>query len=61
MCDRLAHTKPNSQLGFMNGISAPFISHLIEVFPGLRFLLDNINLNKEFYKKLKDEEEASAK
>jgi len=61
LCDRATTTKSGAQIGFMNGISAPFISLLIEIFPGLHFLLDNINVNKEYYKKVKEDEDASKK
>lgn len=61
LCDRITNTLPGAQVGFMDGIVVPFMSTLIEYFPGLSFLLENIDYNKIQYKKLKEEEEALKK
>ena len=55
LCDRTTVTKHDSQLGFMDGITIPFFTQIIEIFPKLSFLMDNLNLNKILYKKIKDE------
>ena len=57
LCDRNTVNIPKSQIGFMEGICSPLISTVIEIFPKLQFLLDNLNKNKEYFKKVRDEEE----
>jgi hypothetical protein len=57
LCDRATTKIPNAQLGFMDGIVFPLAKCMVEVFPKLNFMISNINDNKEFYKKLKEESE----
>jgi len=54
LCDRATTTIPNAQIGFMDGIVFPFMNSLVAIFPDLEFLIDNVNKNKEEYKKLKN-------
>ena len=44
--DRETMTIYNNQLGFINYIEIPFYSLFVEIFPKLKFLLENINNNK---------------
>ena len=57
LCDRNTVNIPKSQIAFMEGICSPLISTVIEIFPELQFLIDNLNKNKEYFKKVRDEEE----
>jgi hypothetical protein len=41
----------------MNFIVAPFFLSLTEIFPELEFLSDNVKINLENMKKLKEEED----
>lgn len=61
LCDRNTTTIPKAQLGFIDGIVLPFINTVIDFFPGLLFLSETCLVNKEHYKKLKEEEEKSIK
>lgn len=56
LCDRSTTKIPASQLGFIDGIVFPLMQSIVEFFPNLIFIIDNINKNKTHYKKLKDEE-----
>ena len=51
-CDRLTTTLPQCQIGFMNYIVGPLFISIVEIFPELNFLLDNLNNNVEKYKKI---------
>ena len=51
-CDRLTTTLPQCQIGFMNYIVGPLFISIVEIFPELNFLLDNLNNNIEKYKKI---------
>ena len=55
--DRETTSLPGSQIGFMNFIVAPFFLSLTEIFPELEFLSDNVKINLENMKKLKEEED----
>ena len=57
LCDRTTTKIPNSQLGFMDGIVIPLANVMVEFFPKLNFMIDNLKDNKEYYKKLKEESE----
>ena len=46
LCDRDTVNVPKSQIGFIEGICFPLISTLVEVYPNLQFLVDNLNSNK---------------
>ncbi len=61
LCDRTTTTIPSAQVGFIDGIVTPFITAFQDFFPGLSFLLENVNQNKILFKKIKEEEEAQAK
>ena len=54
LCDRATVTIPKSQIGFIDGIVYPFMNSLVNLFPNLEFLIENINKNKEEYKNLKE-------
>ncbi len=51
-CDRLTTTLPQCQIGFMNYIVGPLFISIVEIFPELNFLVDNLNNNVEKYKKI---------
>jgi hypothetical protein len=57
LCDRTTTKVPASQIGFMDGIVSPLIQIIVSFFPGLNFLKENIESNKEYYKKLKDQDD----
>jgi hypothetical protein len=61
LCDRKTTNVETSQLGFIEGIVYPLFQSLVEFFPGLNWLIDNLNSNKAYYKKLKEEEEKNKK
>ena len=60
-CDRETTTIAKCQIGFMNGIVAPFFGSIAEIFPELHFLVDNVNNNTSIYKKIREEEESKRK
>ena len=60
LCDRNNTKIPAAQIGFMDGIVLPLLQIVIELFPNLSFLVDNINSNKAEYKKIKEEEEKNS-
>ena len=51
-CDRLTTTLPQCQIGFMNFIVGPLFISIVEIFPELNFLVENLNNNVEKYKKI---------
>jgi hypothetical protein len=57
LCDRNTTSTPKAQLGFIEGIVFPLLTTVVDFFPGLHFLLDNCNKNKEHFTRLKIEEE----
>lgn len=57
LCDRTKTTVPEAQITFIDYIILPLYTPLSELFQGLRFLLDNINNNKEEFTKLLIKEE----
>jgi hypothetical protein len=57
LCDRNTTKVPNSQIGFIDGIVLPLAKPLVEILPGLAFMVDNININRLYYRKLKEESE----
>ena len=61
LCDRSTVTIPGAQIGFISGIVFPFTQALREFFPGLNFLIENLNENKATFTKLKEEEDAIKK
>ena len=56
-CDRTIVTLPQSQLGFIDAIVFPLFSVVNEFFPGMNFTLQNLKINKEYYKGQKDMDE----
>lgn len=55
LCDRTTVTIAKSQIGFIDGVVYPYFSSLNTCFKGkLKFLIDNIEYNKVFYKKQKE-------
>jgi cAMP-specific phosphodiesterase 4 len=57
LCDRTTTKIPNSQIGFIDGIVMPLTKNVVEILPELSFMVDNLNENRAYYKKLKDESE----
>jgi hypothetical protein len=55
LCDRNKFPIATAQIGFMDGVVAPFLTLFLDFFPELQFLSDNANNNKEIYKKIRDE------
>lgn len=56
LCDRTTTKIPAAQLGFIEGIVLPIAIIVVEFFPDLNFMIDNIQKNKSFYKELKDKD-----
>jgi cAMP-specific phosphodiesterase 4 len=57
LCDRATVKIPHSQVGFIDGIVLPLVQVVSDFFPELKFLEDNANMNRIYYKKLRDEED----
>lgn len=57
LCDRNTFKCHTSQIGFIDGIVLPMYQCLYETFPGIKYFMDNIEMNKNYYKKIKEEEE----
>lgn len=57
LCDRNTTTKAQGQVGFMEGVVGPYFVALVEIFPGLEFLIQNVHNNKVAFKKMKEDEE----
>lgn len=55
LCDRVTTFLPAAQVGFMNGIVLPLTQVVVEIFPGLHYMVENILINSAYYKKLKEE------
>ena len=53
-CDRNLVTLPQSQLGFIDAIVLPLFSVVNEFFPGINFTLENLKINEEYYKGIKE-------
>ena len=53
-CDRNIVTLPQSQLGFIDAIVLPLFSVVNEFFPGMNFTLQNLKINEEYYKGVKE-------
>jgi 3',5'-cyclic-nucleotide phosphodiesterase/cAMP-specific phosphodiesterase 4/calcium/calmodulin-dependent 3',5'-cyclic nucleotide phosphodiesterase len=49
-CDRDTVFLPQSQMGFIDAIVSPLFSVVCEFFPGMSFTLDNMKINREYYK-----------
>jgi len=58
LCDRLTADVPKSQIGFLNFIILPSFDILIELFPNLSYLIDNINGNIEQWKLMLEKKES---
>ena len=56
LCDRETTTKAQGQLGFIDGVVYPFFKTMVEIFPGLEFLIDNLKINKEEFRRRKEKE-----
>jgi hypothetical protein len=56
LCDRNTVNVPNSQIGFIDGICSPLIKTVVEIFPPLKFLHDNLLKNKDHFIELKERE-----
>ena len=61
LCDRSTTKVPQSQLGFMDGIVFPLMEAVVLFFPNMHFLIENLNSNKAYFLKLKEEGEKSPK
>jgi hypothetical protein len=46
LCDRATGNLPSSQLGFIRGIARPYVEKMVEIFPKLAPLLDNVKKNE---------------
>ena len=53
-CDRNLVTLPQSQLGFIDAIVLPLFSVVNEFFPGMNFTLQNLKINEEYFKGIKE-------
>ena len=53
-CDRTIVTLPQSQLGFIDAIVFPLFSAVNELFPGLKFTLENIKKNGDYFRGIKE-------
>ena len=53
-CDRNIVTLPQSQLGFIEAIVFPLFSLVNELFPGLKFTIENLKINEEYFKGVKE-------
>jgi len=56
LCDRETTNIPKAQVGFIENIVSPLVKSVIEYFPGLMFLLRNLNDNATYLKKVIEEE-----
>eukprot|EP00826_Nyctotherus_ovalis_P054622 TRINITY_DN7168_c0_g1_i10.p1 TRINITY_DN7168_c0_g1~~TRINITY_DN7168_c0_g1_i10.p1 ORF type:complete len:216 (+),score=48.37 TRINITY_DN7168_c0_g1_i10:204-851(+) len=54
-CDRLTGNLPKSQIGFANVMVKPYVEKLVEIFPKLQVMLDNINCGIQEWGKLAKE------
>ena len=57
MCDRNTTKIPDSQLGFIDGIVMPIVQVIVEFFPNLNFLTENLRNNKIYFRELKQKDE----
>ena len=53
-CDRDTVTLPQSQLGFIEAIVSPLFSLINDFFPGMNFTLQNLKINEEYYRGVKE-------
>ncbi len=51
-CDRLLGNLPSSQVGFISGIVRPYAERLVQIFPRLQPLLDNLNAGEKEWAKM---------
>lgn len=61
LCDRVGASIPKAQLGFIDGIVMPLLICIVDIFPDLIFLKENIDKNKIVYKDLLEKEETEKK
>lgn len=61
LCDRSSADIPKAQIGFIKGIIQPSFEILIDMFPSLDYLMDNINSNLEEWSKLVEQKEVVSK
>jgi len=61
LCDRTTTNIPKAQIGFIDNVVAPLVNSVVEYFPGLIFLLQNLNDNKSHLKKVIEEDEKNKK
>ncbi|MCQ2817120.1 MAG: 3',5'-cyclic nucleotide phosphodiesterase [archaeon] len=57
LCDRDTVSLPQSQIGFIAGVVSPLFTAIVDSFPELKFCMDNIQNNMEYFKAKKEEEE----
>lgn len=55
LCDRKTTSLAASQVGFMEGIVLPLTQIIVEIFPGLHYMIENILINSAYFKKLKED------
>lgn len=56
LCDRSTSDVPKSQIGFIKGILIPSFEILLDMFPELDFMMDNINDNLDQWTKMTNDE-----
>ena len=52
LCDRDNYNIPNSQVGFIKGFIIPTFDCLINIFPSLKYTMDNAKTNLKKWEKL---------
>jgi len=52
LCDRDSYNIPQSQVGFIKGFIIPTFDCLVNIFPSLKYTLDNANTNLKKWEKL---------
>ena len=52
LCDRDSYNIPQSQVGFIKGFIIPTFDCLVNIFPSLKYALDNANTNLKKWEKL---------
>jgi hypothetical protein len=57
LCDRTTANVPKSQIGFLKGIIIPTYSIILDIFPDLGFLMENIEENLRKWEEISNKEE----
>jgi hypothetical protein len=61
LCDRNTTRISVAQFGFISAIVLPLVDVMVEFFPGLIFIKQNADTNKEYYNRLKEDEDEGDK